>query len=124
LPFFRVFRGALTCRYLGEQFSSVNLAEDVATQVIDQIEDPTTQSNLMTASAILAGLRLEQEVIYQLVRRDIMQESVIYRSILKDERQTIALNLLRGGVDINLITSSTGLPLEEVEKLRQQIIEA
>jgi hypothetical protein len=35
-----------------------------ATQIMDQIEDPTTQSNLMAASAILAGLRLEEDVIY------------------------------------------------------------
>lgn len=92
-----------------------------ATQVVDQIEEPTTQANLMAASAILAGLRLEKDVIYQLVRRDIMQESVIYRSIQKEKTLAIALNLLRGGVDINLIASSTGLSVEEVQQLQQQI---
>ena len=46
-----------------------------------------------------------------------MQESVIYRSIQNDEKRSIALNLLRGGVDINLIASSTGLPIEEVQQL-------
>jgi len=55
------------------------------------------------------------------VRRDIMQESVIYRSIQKEKTLAIALNLLRGGVDINLIASSTGLSVEEVQQLQQQI---
>jgi predicted transposase YdaD len=91
------------------------------TQIVDQIEEPATQANLMAASAILAGLRLEESVIYRLVRRDIMQESVIYRSIQKDEKRAIALNLLRGDVDINLIASSTGLSIEEVRELQQQI---
>jgi predicted transposase/invertase (TIGR01784 family) len=95
-----------------------------ATGIVDQIEDPATQANLMAASAILAGLRLEQDVIYSLVRRDIMQESVIYRSIQEETearaKRSIALNLLRSGVDVNLIASSTGLSIEEVQQLQQQ----
>jgi predicted transposase YdaD len=75
----------------------------------------------MAASAILAGLRLEQGVIYQLVRRDIMQESVIYRSIQDEKTREIALNLLREGVDINLIASSIGLSIEQVQQLQQQL---
>jgi predicted transposase YdaD len=91
------------------------------TQIIDQIEEPATQANLMAASAILAGLRLEEDVIYRLVQRDIMQESVIYRSIQRGEKRAISLNLLRGGVNINLIASSTGLSVEEVQQLQQQV---
>lgn len=77
------------------------------TQLVEQIEEPTTQANLMAASAILARLRLE--------------EDVIYRSIQHDEKRAIALNLLREGVDINLIASSTSLPIEEVQQLQQQM---
>ena len=99
---------------------------------VDQIEEPTTQANLMPASAILARLRLEEDVIYTLVRRHIMQESVIYRSIQQEaearaearKQREIALNLLRGGVEINLIASSTGLSLEEVGQLQQQLNES
>jgi len=94
-----------------------------ATKVVDQIVEPTTQSNLMAASAILAGLRLEEDVIYQLVRRDIMQESTIYRSIQKDEKRAIALNLLPRGVAVDIVVPSTGLSLEEVQQLQQQINE-
>jgi predicted transposase YdaD len=86
------------------------------------------QANLMAASAILAGLKLEDEIVYRILRRDIMQESTVYRSIERDarkeEKREIALNLLRGGVDINLIVSSTGLSIEEVQQLQQQMNES
>jgi predicted transposase YdaD len=86
----------------------------------------------MAASAILAGLRLEQEVINQLVRRDIMQESVVYRSILaeveakgKAEKQReIAINFLRNGLSIEMVALGTGLSIEEVQQLQHQITEA
>jgi predicted transposase YdaD len=79
----------------------------------------------MAAAGILAGLRLEDEVIYRILRRDIMQESTVYRSIQREAQaeitKAIALNLLRGGVDINLIASSTGLSIEAVQQLQQQM---
>jgi predicted transposase YdaD len=57
-----------------------------------------------------------------------MQESTVYRSIARDERReekrSIALNLLRGGVAIDLIASSTGLSIEEVQQLQQQLDES
>jgi predicted transposase YdaD len=63
-------------------------------------------------------------VIYCILRRDIMQESTVYRSIereaRKEEKREIALNLLQGGVPIALIVTSTGLSIEEVQQLQQQ----
>lgn len=99
-----------------------------ATQIIDRIEGPTTQANLMAASAILAGLRLEKNVIYSLVRRDIMQESVIYRSIQEEaearaearKQREIANNSLREGLSVETVIRITGLPIEEVQQLQQQ----
>ncbi len=117
---FLQYPGLLPFAVLAQSESPAEMLRQV-TQIVDQIEEPATQANLMAASAILAGLRLEESVIYRLVRRDIMQESVIYRSIQKDEKRAIALNLLRGDVDINLIASSTGLSIEEVRELQQQI---
>jgi predicted transposase YdaD len=79
----------------------------------------------MAASGILAGLKLEEDVIYRILRRDIMQESTVYRSIERDARQEekreIARNLLRGGIDISFIASSTGLSMEEVQQIQQQV---
>ncbi len=117
---FLQYPGLLPFAVLGQSESPAEMLRQ-ATQLVEQIEEPTAQANLMAASAILAGLRLEEEVIYRLVRRDIMQESVIYRSIQNDEKRAIALNLLRGGVDINLIALSTGLPIEEVQQLQHQM---
>ncbi len=96
-----------------------------AAQRVNQIADPTMQANLMAASAILAGLKLEDEVVYRVLRRDIMQESTVYRSIQreaqKEEKRTIALNLLRRSVAIDIIAPSTGLSVEEVQQLQQQL---
>ncbi len=54
-----------------------------------------------------------------------MQESTVYRSIQREAQEensrSIALNLLRGGVAIGLIASSTGLSIEEVQQLQQQL---
>jgi predicted transposase YdaD len=119
-PLFLQYPGLLPFAALGESESPAEMLRQV-TQIIDQIEEPATQANLMAASAILAGLRLEEDVIYRLVQRDIMQESVIYRSIQRGEKRAISLNLLRGGVNINLIASSTGLSVEEVQQLQQQV---
>jgi predicted transposase YdaD len=92
---------------------------------VDQIEDPQVQTNLMAASGILAGLKLEQEIIYRVLQRDIMQESTIYRSIQAEakaeEKREIALNLLRDGFSVEAVAHGTGLQIEEVQQLQQQV---
>jgi predicted transposase/invertase (TIGR01784 family) len=96
-----------------------------ASQQIDQISDAETQANLIAASGILAGLKLEDEIVYRILRRDIMQESTVYRSIQREAQEektrSIALNLLRRGVAIDIIAPSTGLSIEEVQQLQQQL---
>jgi predicted transposase/invertase (TIGR01784 family) len=117
---FLQYPGLLPFATLGQSESPAEVLRQV-TEIVDQIEDQTTQSNLMAASAILAGLRLEQDVIYQLVRRDIMQESVIYRSIQDEKTKAIALNFLREGLSIETVARGTGLSIEEVQELQQQV---
>jgi predicted transposase/invertase (TIGR01784 family) len=117
---FLKYPGLLPFAALGQSESPEGILRQV-TQIVDQIEDPTTQANLMAASAILAGLRLEQDVIYRLVQRDIMQESVIYRSIQQERNRAIALNLLQEGVSIETVARGTGLSIEEVQQLQQQL---
>lgn len=124
---FLQYPGLLPFATLGQ---TANPAETLrqATKIADQIEDPTIQANLIAASAILAGLRLEQDVIYSLVRRDIMQESVIYRSIQEEaeakKQREIANNLLREGLPIEMVARVTGLSIEEVQQLQQQLNES
>lgn len=100
-----------------------------AAQAVKQIADPTTQANLTAAAAILAGLRLEDEVIYRLLRMDILQESTVYRSIQAEAearaeakaKRDIALNLLRDGLLVEVVARGTGLSIDAVQQLQQQI---
>lgn len=121
------YPGLLPFATLGQSIDSEATLRQVA-QTIDQISDPRTQANLMAASAILAGIRLEKEVIYRLLRRDIMQESVIYRSIQqeaqKQEKRAIALNFLQDGLSVEVVARGTGLSVEEIQQLQQQINES
>jgi predicted transposase/invertase (TIGR01784 family) len=99
-----------------------------AAQKVDQVSDPVTKANLMAASGILAGLRLEDEIIYRILRRDIMQESTVYRSIQRETQvensRTIALNFLREGLSVEMIARGTGLSIEAVQQLQRQVNES
>lgn len=54
-----------------------------------------------------------------------MQESTVYRSIWREaqeeEKREIALNLLRDGLSVETVARGTGLSVEEVQQLQQQI---
>ncbi len=100
-------------------------------QMIEEITDRKIKSNLTAASAILANLVIEEEIIKGILRSDIMQESAIYQEIyhagelkgeLKGKFETqveIALNLLKRGLTIPEIVEITGLPLDSVQDLTQ-----
>ncbi|MBW4528939.1 MAG: hypothetical protein KME18_27920 [Phormidium tanganyikae FI6-MK23] len=53
-----------------------------------------------------------------------MQESVIYRSIQQERDRSISLNFLREGASICSVTRGTGLSIEEVQQLQQQLNES
>jgi predicted transposase/invertase (TIGR01784 family) len=128
---FLQYPGLIPFAALGQSTDSEETLRQAA-QIIDQIADPTTQTNLMAASGILAGLKLEEDVIYRLLRRDIMQEPVIYRSIQQEaearatakQKREIANNSLREGLPIEVIACVTGLSIEEVQQLQQQLNES
>lgn len=120
------YPGLLPFAALGQSVDSEATLRQVA-QTVNQISDLTTRANLVAASAILAGIRLEEEVIYRLLRRDIMQESTVYRSILAEgeakKQREIAINLLQSDVAVDIIASATGLSIEGVQRLQQQMSE-
>ncbi|GAB1543752.1 DUF4351 domain-containing protein [Scytonema sp. NUACC21] len=62
------------------------LLEQVAIAV-DMIEESTTRNNISACTQVLAGLRFEKDVIQQLFREEVMQESVIYQDILQKGEQ-------------------------------------
>ncbi len=57
-----------------------------------------------------------------------MQESTVYRSIVREVQEessrTITLNFLRDGFSVEAVAHGTGLSIEEVQQLQQQINES
>jgi predicted transposase YdaD len=88
----------------------------------------TSQPNLIAASGILAGLQLDEDVIYRILRRDIMQESSVYQSILAEgevkKQREIASNSLREGLLIATVARIMGLSVEELQQIQQQVNES
>ncbi|MDZ8190033.1 MAG: Rpn family recombination-promoting nuclease/putative transposase [Nostoc sp. ChiSLP02] len=115
--------GLLPFAVLSATKNKASTLQQVAAAV-DKISDRRTQSNITAASAILAGLVLDQEVIGRLFRKDIMRESLVYQSIKTeggDEKaRQIAINMLAEGMSVDLIAKLTGLSVEQVQQLQQQ----
>lgn len=103
-------------------------------EIIDKIEDRRLQSNLSASTAILAGLVLTQNFINNILRSDIMRESVVYQSIFhegelkgelrgelrgeKHKARQIALSLLQENFTVQKIAQITNLTVSEVEDLK------
>ena len=98
-------------------------------QLIDQMPDPRAQSNVLASTFVLAGLVLESEVIQQVLRRDIMQESVTYQLIKSEGREEgreealrqIVANLTREGMSPDVIARITGLTIEQIQQVQTAI---
>ena len=118
---FLQYPGLIPFAVLGQSESAEETLRQVA-QTVDKITDQQTQANLMAASGILAGLRLEDGIIRRILRRDIVQGSTFYRSILMEgeekKQREIVLNLLREGLSVEIVTRGTGLSIEEVQQLQ------
>jgi predicted transposase YdaD len=106
-----------------------NLLRQIA-QKIEQISDSREQSNLAASTAILAGLVLNKDIIQQLLRKDIMKESVIYQEIKGEGRQEEAINLLLrqlnrriGEISAELSANIQSLSLESLENLGEALLD-
>jgi predicted transposase YdaD len=62
--------------------SPQDLLEQVAAAV-DMIEERDERQNISACVQVLAGLRFPKNLITQLFREEVMQESVIYQDILQ-----------------------------------------
>jgi predicted transposase YdaD len=95
-----------------------------------------SQSNVAAASAILAGLLLEKDLIHQVLRSDIMQESVIYQEIEAEARGeakgkiegelNFALRLLSrriGTIAPNTEAQIRSLSLTQIEELGEALLD-
>jgi predicted transposase/invertase (TIGR01784 family) len=119
---------------LGKNNNAVSALRS-AVQVMDQLPK-SQQHETMAAAYILAGLQLNQDMISQIIRRDIMQESVTYQAILNEgeqrgisigeqrgtlqSRTDIAKRMLVRGMTIEDIIDLTDLTHEQIQKLRSE----
>ncbi|WP_013321403.1 Rpn family recombination-promoting nuclease/putative transposase [Gloeothece verrucosa] len=124
--------GLLSFAVLSQTEQKTEVLREVA-RIIDTLPQRRVRSNLSAATSILAGLVLNKEIIQQVLRRDIMQESVIYQEIVKEAReqglqegrqeglqqakQEIALNLLQSGMSVEQVVACSGLSEEFVQEL-------
>jgi predicted transposase/invertase (TIGR01784 family) len=123
--------GLLPYAVLGKTTDRVQLIRQVA-QLIDQIPDAQQRSNLTAGAAIFAGLKLDQQIINQIFRRDVMQGSVIYDQIVQEseargeargevrwKRELLIKQLTRrvGVLSAEIVGRVEGLSLERVEDL-------
>lgn len=92
--------------------------QEVARQ-IEAMDDPKVQSNLTAATATLAGLKLGKDLIYQILRSDVMKESVIYQDILQMGRQEGLIEGEKRGIEKGRRLERYAL-LHQIVKLLQE----
>ena len=83
---FLEFTGMLPFAILVNAGNKERLLQDIA-QKIDEIPEQKTRQTIGAATFVLAGLVLEENIIKQILRRDIMRESATYQAILREGRQ-------------------------------------
>jgi predicted transposase YdaD len=100
---------------------------------VEAIPELRVQSNVAASAGILAGLLLKRDFINQVLRRDIMQESVIYQEWREEflqegeergERSLILRQLARriGEVSSEMRAQIQGLPLAQLESLGEALL--
>jgi predicted transposase/invertase (TIGR01784 family) len=129
--------GLLPFAVLSQTNERTDVLREVARRV-DEIAERRAQSNVAAASAILAGLLLEKDLIHRVLRSDIMRESVIYQEI---EAEAEARGEAKGKVEgersliLRLLTRRIGpiaskteaqirtLSLTELEELGEALLD-
>ncbi|MDB9310664.1 Rpn family recombination-promoting nuclease/putative transposase [Aphanizomenon sp. CS-733/32] len=126
-----------------------NSPQDLLSQVAEsvaKIEEIEIKRDIVACTEILAGLRFEKKLISQLLREDIMRESVIYQDILQKgeekgrkegekrgeqrgrelgEQRTIIRQLTRrfGELDSSLVDRIKTLNIENLDNLADALLD-
>jgi predicted transposase/invertase (TIGR01784 family) len=106
------------------------------------MEDVGLRQNIIASASILAGLRFEESFIRSVLREDIMKESVIYQSILREgieqgieqgvqrgrkaELLTVIQRLLTrrlGGLEPQFESRLAGLSIPQLEDLTEALLD-
>lgn len=123
--------GLLPFAVLAQTSDRVATLQRVAAQV-ENIENRIKKNDLAASAGILAGLVLKQSLIRQVLRTEIMRESVIYQDIFEqgeargkvegkvEGKLEVARNLLKVGMAIAQIAEVTGLTVEQVSQLQSE----
>jgi predicted transposase YdaD len=101
---------------------------------IEEIGVGKVQADLAATASILAGLVLNRDLVKQILRRDIMRESVIYQDILEEgeakgravEATALVIRQLTrklGNINPNLLAKIEALSLERVELLGEDLLD-
>lgn len=109
-----------------------NLIAEVAHQV-NEIQDEEEKRRISSCASILAGLRFEEDLIRSLFREDIMKESVIYQSILKEGMQQgiqegvkqlvmMLLNSSFGTLESRLMAKIDSLSVQQLQELATALL--
>jgi predicted transposase/invertase (TIGR01784 family) len=125
--------GLLPFAVLSQNADKAAVLRTVSAQ-IDQIDALQVQKNVAASTAILAGLVLKQETIQQILRSEIMRESVIYQDILAEGRtegrvaegRALILRQLNrrvGPLPMDLQARLEGLSLEQLENLGEALLD-
>jgi predicted transposase YdaD len=122
-----------------------NAPQDLLSQVAEsvaKIEEIEIKRDIVACTEILAGLRFEKKLISQLLREDIMRESVIYQDILQKgeekgrkegekrgeqqgEQRTIIRQLNRrfGELDSSLVDRIKTLNIDKLDNLADALLD-
>ncbi|MBH8562064.1 DUF4351 domain-containing protein [Nostoc sp. CENA67] len=106
-----------------------NSSQALLAQVAEQIAtilDREERQNIASCVEIIAGLRFDKDLIRQLLREDIMRESVIYQDIVQKEAfKLISRQLKRrfGDIDASLVEQVRNLSAEQLENLGEALLD-
>ena len=124
--------GLLPYAVLSQTSDRAGVLQTVA-ESITALPDLRQQSNLAAATGILAGLVLDKQVIRRLLRRELMQESVIYQELQAEaraeaqqsERSLVLRQLQRrvGTVPAALHDPINALALSDLEDLGEALLD-
>jgi predicted transposase YdaD len=114
--------GLLPFAILGDVAEREVILREVAKRT-EQIAQAKVRSNVLAATAVLAGLVVDKELIQQVLRSDVMKESVIYQDILQQGLQQGELTTILRQLGRKFGRQMNAKRRDRIEKLSLQNLE-
>ncbi len=127
------FSGLLPLAILSRTEDKVQTLQDIS-QRIEALPTQQERSNVAAATYVLAGLVLDKEVIRQILREEIMRDSVTYQDILQQGLQqgrqqgevALVTRLLKhrfGAIEDGAETRIRALSIDQLEALAEALLD-